>query len=162
MQAQKQKICLTAITCLTIGLALGWFLRGAAYHDMILIETEKSAVLSPGAEVTPEKSTPLPSLRNTPGETSAPINTNIASASLVEDDAEAVHSDAEAPSGRINLNSASAIELQMIPGIGEVLSQRIIDYRDANGGFQTVQELMEIKGIGEKTFAKIADYVEVR
>ena len=61
----------------------------------------------------------------------------------------------------VNINSASKRELDALPGIGEVLAQRIIDYRSANGPFQSVDELIKIKGIGEKTLAKLKPYATV-
>ena len=61
----------------------------------------------------------------------------------------------------VNINTASARELEALPGIGEVLSQRIIDYRNAHGPFQSVDELIRIKGIGEKTLERIKPYTTV-
>ncbi|MPN01240.1 Peptide methionine sulfoxide reductase MsrB [bioreactor metagenome] len=59
----------------------------------------------------------------------------------------------------INLNTATAEELMKIKGIGGVLAQRILDYREKNGGFKMTDELLLIKGIGEATFDKIKPYV---
>ena len=61
----------------------------------------------------------------------------------------------------ININTATLNELLLLPGIGPVLAQRIIDYRMEIGGFQSVEELMEVKGIGEKIFAKICEHITV-
>ena len=63
--------------------------------------------------------------------------------------------------GKININNASAEDLMLLPGIGEVLAQRILDYRDENGSFGSISELINIRGIGEKTLNKISDYITV-
>ena len=55
----------------------------------------------------------------------------------------------------VNINKAGVEELETLHGIGEVLSQRIVDYRIANGPFETIDALDEVKGIGEKTLENI-------
>ena len=62
---------------------------------------------------------------------------------------------------RININTADQPELMRLPGIGEAMAGRIIAYREEYGGFQRVEELMNISGIGEKKFADIKPYVTV-
>lgn len=64
-------------------------------------------------------------------------------------------------SGKININNASAKELETLPGIGPALAGRIIQHRESKGPFQTVEELTQVSGIGEKRFADLKDKVSV-
>ena len=60
-----------------------------------------------------------------------------------------------------NINTATSQELQTLRGIGPALAQRIIEYRQTSGGFSTVDDLTNVKGIGEKTLEKIRDSITV-
>lgn len=61
--------------------------------------------------------------------------------------------------GMVNLNSAGLSELDMLPGVGPVTAQKILDWRGAHGAFSSVDELLEVDGIGDKTLADIAPHV---
>lgn len=61
----------------------------------------------------------------------------------------------------ININTATQEELESLPSIGEVRAQAIITYREEHGGFRTIDELMEVSGIGEKIFADISPHITV-
>ena len=63
--------------------------------------------------------------------------------------------------GPVNINTASLEDLMQLPGIGEVLAQRILDYRDTHGGFSSIEELMNVSGIGEKRFNAVRDSITV-
>lgn len=63
--------------------------------------------------------------------------------------------------GLIDLNTATATELEELPGIGPVLSERIVDWRTAHGRFTTVDELREVDGIGEKLMSQLRPLVRV-
>jgi competence protein ComEA len=68
---------------------------------------------------------------------------------------------APVPGQLVNLNAASATELETLPEVGPVTAAAIIAFREINGGFTSVEELLEIDGIGEKTLGQIAPYVTV-
>ena len=59
--------------------------------------------------------------------------------------------------GKININTANAEELMQIPGIGESTAVNIIDYRNKNGDFKTLDQLKEVQGVGEKKYEKMKD-----
>ena len=64
-----------------------------------------------------------------------------------------------ASDGRVDVNHASSEELQRLPGVGPATAEKIIAYREANGPFTAPEDLMQVSGIGQKTFAKMADLV---
>ncbi len=63
--------------------------------------------------------------------------------------------------GKINLNTATLDQLESLPGIGEVLGQRILDYRQAHGSFHSVDDLLNVSGIGPSHLADLKDLVTV-
>ena len=67
----------------------------------------------------------------------------------------------DTPAKKININSASVRELQNLPQIGAAVAQRIVDYREKHGKFNKIEEIMKVKGIGEKTFLKIKPLITV-
>ena len=62
---------------------------------------------------------------------------------------------------KIDINRAEPWLLEALPGIGEVLAQRIVDYRSENGPFRRIEDLLKVSGIGPATFEKIKDYITV-
>jgi len=86
----------------------------------------------------------------------------------VEPDADLSHIELYIPregevqsSQKIDINRAEPWLLEALPGIGEVLAQRIVDYRSENGPFKRIEDLLKVSGIGEATFEKIKDYITV-
>ena len=69
--------------------------------------------------------------------------------------------DQSSPAQQLNLNTATAADLAKLPGIGPAVAARIVEYRQKNGGFKKAEELMNVKGIGEKTFLKLKALVTV-
>ena len=63
--------------------------------------------------------------------------------------------------GPVNLNTATAAQIAALPGIGPKAAERIVEYRQKNGGFKKIEELMNVKGIGEKSFLKLKSLITV-
>lgn len=109
---------------------------------------EKRAVASLGTELEEQQSrTEGPSSRNAQGPN-------------IRTDAQDEPARAAIPS-RLDLNRASARELESLPGIGAVMAQRVIAFRTSVGGFRSVEDLREVKGIGAKKFERIKSLVIV-
>ena len=62
---------------------------------------------------------------------------------------------------KIDINRAEPWLLEALPGIGEVLAQRIVDYRSENGPFRRIEDLLQVSGVGEATFENIKDFIAV-
>jgi len=108
-------------------------------------DAPRSAVAaSPPATVIPDSSVP--------GEAAPPVGGGQAS------EPPPSSRDAE---GRININLASKAELMDLPGIGSVLSERIVEYRRQNGSFSKIEDIRNVSGIGEKRFETIRDKITV-
>jgi competence protein ComEA len=67
--------------------------------------------------------------------------------------------EASQPSGVVNINTASVEELQLLPRVGPSLAGRIVEFRQANGPFRAVDEILAVKGIGESSFEKLEPYI---
>ncbi len=74
------------------------------------------------------------------------------------------HEEAAAPTqsrDKVEINTADRMELEELPGIGPRTAERIIEYRTENGRFEKIEELMNVRGIGERTFLRLRDLVQV-
>lgn len=62
---------------------------------------------------------------------------------------------------KININTAASEELQKLPRVGPAVAQRILDYRKENGNFKRIEDIMKVRGIGEKVFGQIRELITV-
>lgn len=69
--------------------------------------------------------------------------------------------DPDEPDTRLNINTASALELSTLPGIGNIIAQRIVDYRQEHGPFQSIGQLADVEGIGDKRLEDLLDLITV-
>lgn len=65
------------------------------------------------------------------------------------------------PATPVNINAATAAQLQTLPGVGASTAQRILDYRQKNGGFKKIEEIMNVRGVGEKSFLKLKPLIVI-
>ena len=93
---------------------------------------------------------------------SAAPPTPLASATKLDDEPERpIKKSAKDLTGKLNLNTASAQQLTTLPGVGEKLAARIVEYRQKAGGFKSIQELMNVKGVGERNLERIQPFLSL-
>jgi len=175
----KTELICISITILLVGFVLGFYTRDASIQDTIIIETEKTvaapvseqpnlvsteetsddaAMTSPREEIaadTPEE------MQVTDEKTDASPEGMPLALTEAEEMSKAIPEENAEETGRININTASADELETLPGIGPVLAERIIAFREEYGAFAETDELMLVSGIGEKTYAKLKNLITV-
>ena len=143
---KKQKIpILVLITCIFAAFVFGFFAGRNLNRTPVQIRT-----ISPAPETT-----------------AAAIEENHSETTVPEAESESTEEDLSNNSGNasvsfpININTATSAQLENLPGIGPVIAQRIVDYRNAYGPYTSPGQLINVSGIGEKRLAAIWDYITI-
>ncbi|MGI6013994.1 MAG: ComEA family DNA-binding protein [Oscillospiraceae bacterium] len=135
----------------------GLFLLGLAGYQIHVRHGNNTVSIMPASDIVSMES-----------EQSTTLNQTASDTETVEPDAEeqntmksdAMSSDvATSAEGLVDLNTADAEQLKQLPGIGDVLAERIIAYREEHGGFSSIEEIMNVKGIAGGRFAEIKDKI---
>ena len=153
LSKQQRKVIIVLLVAILLGagrLGFGAFSRGAVEVHLVAPgregETTRLALTAPQqAESGSEQ-----------GSGGEPVDNQTTSPPVGEAKA------GEPVSGRLDPNTATSDELKTLPGIGPVLAARIIEYREQVGKFVKIDDLLAVKGIGEKTLAKIRPYLQIK
>lgn len=131
--------CIMAVLC---AFSLGWVLGSGGTHETVTVQVSSQ----------PQETQESPAPQETQEE--APLE-------LEEAEQQTPQLSAPTEEAPLNLNTATQAELELLPGIGPVLAQAILDYRDSFGGFSAKEQLKEVSGIGEKRYAAVEALITV-
>lgn len=140
--------CIMAVLC---AFSLGWVLGSGGTHETVTVQVSSQPQETQATQASQETQTP-----EAPEEIQeeAPLE-------LEEAEQQTPQLSAPTEEAPLNLNTATQAELELLPGIGPVLAQAILDYRDSFGGFSAKEQLKEVSGIGEKRYAAVEALITV-
>ena len=139
----KKQALLMAVTCIFAAFLLGYFVGRNSTHGPVEVSNYQQApvpvVTAPSTEAAPQTET-------------APVYDL-----SVED----FPDETTEPRWPLDINRATAVQLEALPGVGPTSAGRIVAYRETNGGFRSVEELLNVEGIGPRKLEGMLDYVSV-
>lgn len=140
--------CIMAVLC---AFSLGWVLGSGGTHETVTVQVSSQPQEMQATQASQETQTP---------EAPEEIQEE-APPELEEAEQQTPQLSAPTEEAPLNLNTATQAELELLPGIGPVLAQAILDYRDSFGGFSAKEQLKEVSGIGEKRYAAVEALITV-
>ena len=139
--------CIMAVLC---AFSLGWVLGSGGTHETVTVQVSSQPQETQATPASQETQTP-----------EAPEETQEEAPLELEEAEQQTPLSAPTEEAPLNLNTATQAELELLPGIGPVLAQAILDYRDSFGGFSAKEQLKEVSGIGEKRYAAVEALITV-
>ena len=137
MKIKKFELIMLVITTLAVVFTVGFFIGRNSTGSVISVSPQVD--LAAGGQIAPSEAAGSVSAPISPAESESPTDLH----------------------GKVNINTADRDTLTMLPGIGDVLAERIIEYRESYGDFDTADELQNVSGIGSAKLEEIRAYITV-
>lgn len=136
MRKRIQSLLIPLLALLLIVFSVGFLIgRNAAQNDTVIQVSRKPTPEDAAPEALPEAEAQTQNTEAAPEQTE--------------------------PQTKINLNTADAAQLQTLPGVGEATARKSLEYRELSGGFLTIEQIMEVDGIGEKKYEAMKELITV-